>query len=147
MNPLTFIHAMVAPAVMISACGLLLLSLNNKYSLVVNRIRLLNAEFRSPQVSDSRRKCIKKQIKKLKVRMLLLKNSVLLYTVSVIFTVLTMIFIAAKEFFNLKLHFLIVFSFVLGVIFLLIGSLFAAREAILGYKIVADIEIKSTIDL
>ena len=40
------IQFMLAPAVMISACGLLLLGINNKYSLVVNRIRLLNEERR-----------------------------------------------------------------------------------------------------
>jgi len=40
------IQLMLAPAIMISACGLLLLSINNRYSLVVNRIRLLNEEKR-----------------------------------------------------------------------------------------------------
>ncbi len=40
------IQLMLAPGIMISACGLLLLGMNNKYSLVVNRIRLLNEEKR-----------------------------------------------------------------------------------------------------
>ena len=40
------IQLMLAPGIMISACGLLLLGMNNKYSLVVNRIRLLNEERR-----------------------------------------------------------------------------------------------------
>ena len=40
------IQGMLAPGLMISACGLLLLGMNNKYSLVVNRIRLLNEEKR-----------------------------------------------------------------------------------------------------
>jgi hypothetical protein len=38
------IQAMLAPGIMISACGLLLLGTNNKYSLVVNRIRVLEEE-------------------------------------------------------------------------------------------------------
>ncbi|HEX9739900.1 MAG TPA: DUF2721 domain-containing protein [Ignavibacteriaceae bacterium] len=38
------IQLMLAPGIMISACGLLLLGMNNKYSLVVNRIRILNEE-------------------------------------------------------------------------------------------------------
>ncbi|MBK8662785.1 MAG: DUF2721 domain-containing protein [Ignavibacteriales bacterium] len=38
------IQAMLAPGIMISACGLLILGMNNKYSLVVNRIRTLNEE-------------------------------------------------------------------------------------------------------
>jgi len=40
------IQLMLAPGIMISACGLLILGMNNKYSLVVNRIRLLNEEKR-----------------------------------------------------------------------------------------------------
>ena len=40
------IQAMLAPGLMISACGLLVLGMNNKYSIVVNRIRLLNEERR-----------------------------------------------------------------------------------------------------
>ena len=40
------IQAMLAPGIMISACGLLLLGMNNKYSLVVSRIRALADEKR-----------------------------------------------------------------------------------------------------
>ena len=40
------IQLMLAPGIMISACGLLILGINNKYSMVVNRIRLLNEERR-----------------------------------------------------------------------------------------------------
>ena len=46
LNAVQIIQLMLAPALMISACGLLLLGINNKYSLVVNRIRLLNEEKR-----------------------------------------------------------------------------------------------------
>ncbi|MBK8662836.1 MAG: DUF2721 domain-containing protein [Ignavibacteriales bacterium] len=42
----SLIQAMLAPGIMISACGLLILGMNNKYSLVVNRIRTLNEEKR-----------------------------------------------------------------------------------------------------
>lgn len=40
------IQLMISPAVMISACGLLLLGANAKYSNVLNRIRLINDEKR-----------------------------------------------------------------------------------------------------
>lgn len=46
LNTVSIIQLMLEPAVMISACGLLLLGMNNRYSLVVNRIRLLNEEKR-----------------------------------------------------------------------------------------------------
>ncbi|HAV24459.1 MAG: hypothetical protein A2X67_10465 [Ignavibacteria bacterium GWA2_55_11] len=40
------IQLILAPAVMINATGLLLLTVSNKYSLILNRIRLLNEEKR-----------------------------------------------------------------------------------------------------
>jgi len=40
------IQLMLAPAVMISACGLLLLGISNKYSSITNRLRILNEERR-----------------------------------------------------------------------------------------------------
>ena len=46
-NLLLLIQSMVAPAVMISACGLLLLSLTNKLGRVIDRIRDLNTEDRN----------------------------------------------------------------------------------------------------
>lgn len=40
------IQSMLAPGLMISVCGLLLLTTDNKYSFVTDRIRLLNEEKR-----------------------------------------------------------------------------------------------------
>ena len=40
------IQAILTPALMISACGLLLLGLNNRYAIVISRIRVLNDEKR-----------------------------------------------------------------------------------------------------
>jgi len=40
------IQAMLAPEVMVSACGLLLPGMNCRYSIIINRIRLLKQEGR-----------------------------------------------------------------------------------------------------
>ncbi len=45
-SAIQIIRAMLAPGVMVSACGLLLLGMNSRYSLIVNRIRLLTQEGR-----------------------------------------------------------------------------------------------------
>ncbi len=47
-----FISDMLAPAVMLSACGLFLLGLQNKYSNIINRIRELNEEKRELKLID-----------------------------------------------------------------------------------------------
>ncbi len=145
MNALSFIHAMVAPSVVISACGLLLLGMNNKYSLVVNRIRLLNAEYRSEECSSERRECIRIQIPELQKRMKLIKNAVWLYTLSVIFTVVAMILIAISELWDMELFYPVIVTFSVAVLFILVGSINAAQETRLGYKIITEIEINRSL--
>lgn len=74
---LGLVQSMVTPAVMISACGLLLLSISNKLARVVDRTRELNSEDRglSAEVDAVRRLSIRNQIDLLVRRALLLRNA------------------------------------------------------------------------
>lgn len=84
------IQLILAPAVMINACGLLLLATSNKYSSVLNRIRLLNDEKRklSKKAGEKnfeemqRLESLARQIEHLMARAKLVRNSVMSYTVS-----------------------------------------------------------------
>ena len=133
------IKGMLAPGIMISACGLLLLGLNNKYSLVVNRIRTLNNEFR--QLSDNnqdRRDCILTQLPLLIERMKIIRNAVWLYTVSIAMFLFS-IFSLAIYMLNGKTVFTTYFSLsllVIALITVLLGIIHAAKEVRLGYKII-----------
>ena len=72
------IQAMLSPAVMISACGLILLTLVPRLGRVIDRIRLLSAEKREIQKvegSSKRIQVIDQQIKILLKRSQLLKLS------------------------------------------------------------------------
>jgi uncharacterized membrane protein len=141
MNYLNLIKYMITPSVMISACGLLLLGINNKYSLVVNRIRLLHQELRNKNIENARKEIIIRQIPLLMDRMRLIKNAVWLYTISVIFFILTIIFIGFELVMDFDLSVFVISLFVIGVIGLLSGAIFSAEETRLGYKIVRDIEV------
>ena len=132
---------MISPAVMISACGLLLLSTNNKYSLVVNRIRLLNQELRSKELDIARKEVIKRQLPLLLKRMLYIKNAVWLYTLAVIFFVISIILIGVVYGLEIDVKTLVIISFLIGIISLLAGALYCAEETRLGYKIVREIEV------
>ncbi len=84
------IQGMLAPGLMISACGLLLLGMNNKYSLVVNRIRLLNEEKRKiihqekiEEIDSNRLSNIELQISHLIERISLVRNAVFSYSLAV----------------------------------------------------------------
>ena len=146
------IQLMLAPGIMISACGLLLLGMNNKYSLVVNRIRLLNEERRKAvnktddksfnYHENQRLESISMQISKLVYRVGLVRNAVLAYTAAVALFVLTSLFIGFSFLFDLtKLNSFITIIFLLGMISVLCGVIFAAYETYKGYEIV-NFEVK-----
>jgi hypothetical protein len=146
------IQLMLAPGIMISACGLLILGTNNKYSMVVNRIRLLNEERRRilGRISDKainleenvRIASISKQLQELGFRVRLVRNSVLSYTTAVALFVITSLSIGFEYYIGAEeLTFIVTILFLLGMISVLVGVTFGAYETIKGYKIV-EIEIK-----
>jgi len=148
LNAVQIIQLMLAPAVMISACGLLLLGINNKYSLVVNRIRLLNEEKRrliikigerTPNTDDNvRLESISIQIKSLVYRSRLVRNSVLSYTLGVALFVVTSLVLGISSVLSLgKLNFVIITTFLLGMCFVLLGVVYAGFETVKGYNIIS----------
>jgi len=153
LNAVQIIQLMVAPAVMISACGLLLLGINNKYSLVANRIRLLNeekrrlltkiAEGKHSTDDNIRVESTAIQINALVYRARLVRNSVLSYTTSVALFVLTSLLLGVSSFLSIgKLNYFITTTFLLGMVFVLVGVVFAGFETKKGYDIISY-EVKS----
>jgi len=153
LNALQIIQLMLAPAVMINACGLLLLGINNRYSLVVNRIRLLNEEKRrlmlkigekSPSLEDNiRLESIAVQIEALSFRAKLVRNCVLSYVTAVGLFVSTSLVLGISSVLSLsKLNFLIITTFLLGMISVIVGIIFAGYEAKKGFDIIS-FEVKS----
>jgi VIT1/CCC1 family predicted Fe2+/Mn2+ transporter len=143
------IQIMLAPAIMISACGLLLLGMNNKYSLVVNRIRLLNEERRRLRTEEEiksnkkkRHKSIELQISKLNYRISLIRNAVFSYSLAVAFYIISSLLIGLNQQNSYTgLSWAVIITFLAGMLFVLAGIIFAALEVWKGYKIV-QIEIK-----
>jgi len=141
------IQLMLAPGIMISACGLLLLGMNNKYSLVVNRIRTLNEERRRAlhklgelELSlqeNVRFESITKQLERLTYRVGLVRNAVLSYTIAVALFVITSLLIGFSYLFDItRMNSFITGIFLLGMVSVLVGVSFAAYETYKGYAIV-----------
>lgn len=143
------IQIMLAPGIMISACGLLLLGMNNKYSLVVNRIRLLNEERRKLRYQDSenqiRHKSIDLQITKLNYRIWLVRNAVFSYSLAVALFILSSFLIGLHHVNDLHgFSWPVILTFLAGMICVFAGIVFAALEVWKGFKIVQiEIEDKS----
>ncbi len=148
MTIITIIQSMLAPGIMISACGLLLLGMNNKYSLIVQRIRILNEEKRKfiLQASDKhfvyeeevRLKSIATQLTLLHFRAKLVRNAVFSYSVAVGLFVFTSLIIGLA--FALKIEYfesIIIACFSLGMLCVLTGIFFAGFETLRGYQIIS----------
>lgn len=143
------IQIMLAPGIMISACGLLILGMNNKYSLVVNRIRLLNDErrrLRSEEEDKSnkkkRHKSIEIQIVHLNYRIILVRNAVFSYSLAVAFFIISSLLIGLYQINSvIVVNWAVIVCFLAGMIFVFAGIVFAAFEVWKGYKIV-QIEIR-----
>jgi len=150
-EPVEFIQSMLAPGIMISACGLLLLGMNNKYSIVVGRIRLLDEEIRrykkshlTDQLTDSelvRMKNISLQVGKLFYRIKIIRNAVVFYSMAVGFFIISSLLIGYQLLTENEILSFVLFCFLAGMLSVLIGIYFAVSEMFKAYQIVA-IEVK-----
>ncbi len=152
-NPtvIQLIQWILAPAVMINACGLLFLATSNKYSMVLNRIRLLNEEKRklAKKLAEAhfeetlRLESLVRQIGQLMDRGKLLRNSVMCYTGAIALFILTSLLIGGGFFSAmLRSNVLIAASFLLGMATAFVGVLYSFLDAKRGYEIVRfDVQV------
>lgn len=152
MTVVEIIQSMLAPGIMISACGLLLLGMNNKYSMVVNRVRVLDEEIRKllmyseesdlKSMQEVRLQSLKKQTGKLAFRIKLVRNAVIAYSVAVAFFIATCLTIGLAFVLNkLDISGIIILLFLLGMISVFTGIVYACLETLKGYQVV-QIEIQ-----
>lgn len=142
------IQAILAPALGISAVGLLLLALYNRYSTIINRIRLISEERRRylKQLADDkdlsytdniRYVSISRQVEELLVRSRLVRNGILSLQVAIGLFVLTSVAIAFNIAFESDvMKSLPLLLFICGMVAVFCGVLWAALEVRRSYKIV-----------
>jgi VIT1/CCC1 family predicted Fe2+/Mn2+ transporter len=147
------IQLMLSPAVMISACGLLLLGANTKYSNVLNRIRLLNDEKRRLVIKTAdhgttpeenvRIESTSRQMHRLNARAKLVRNSVISYTIAAGFFVISSLLIGLALFVGfVEINYISTSAFLVGMVMVFIGIIFGVLESRKGYEIV-QLEIKA----
>lgn len=138
------IGQVLAPTIMISACGLMLLGLQNKYSNIIDRIRTLNNERRSlrgiqlDEIKRKRRDSIEQQIPRLLERAKLEKNAILYMYIGVLFFVLTSVFIGIDILFRdfIKLESLTSALFMIGLACVFYAAVNAYLEIRNAYDII-----------
>jgi len=140
------IKAMLAPGLMISACGLLVLGMNNKYSLVISRFRALEDEKRhlikhqkentlKPD-EEIRLHSVNQQINKLASRIRLVRNAVICYSIAVGFFILSSFTIGFHMIYSNNVSLITLLLFLAGMSSVLVGICFASSETWKGYKII-----------
>jgi hypothetical protein len=148
------IQAILAPAVMITGVALLLLTLNARHSVVVNRIRLLDDEKRFlakklrkegklDDTENERLESIENQLDLLLPRLAYVRNGMLCHMLSVLFFVLTSFSIALGYFsFSTGLtQTMINVTFIAGMLLVLCGVAFLSVEIYVSYRVIL-IEVK-----
>jgi len=139
------IQLILAPAVMINACGLLLLATSNKYSSVLNRIRLLNDEKRKlikkageKNFEETQRlESLARQIDQLMRRAKLVRDAVMCYTGAIALFILTSLLIGFSFLIRgFQSDSAIMIAFLAGMVTILAGVVFSFLDAKRGYEIV-----------
>lgn len=139
---------MVSPAVMVSACGLMLLGLGNKYARVVDRIRSFAAEIRvirklgaaAVAADTERMHGLNLQIPDLFRRGRLLRNAVLFYHTAISLFVACSIGIPMARF--AVPTWLPLVLFCAGMASVLAATILAWRETLLSFRLI-NLEISS----
>lgn len=142
------IQAILAPALGISAVGLLLLSLSNRYSTIINRIRLLNDEKRrySRQIGEKgdllypdniRFMSISKQTEELLIRSRFVRNAILFLQGAIGLFVLSSVTIALNLFMTAETFKTVpLIVFIVGMCCVLIAVIYYGMDVYRSYKII-----------
>ena len=137
MNPLTILTAMITPAVLISACGSMILSTSTRLGRVVDRVRILSEKLEEisnhPQQTDSireRQAAIFEQLDKLTSRARILQRCMVTFYLSAGAFVATSVAIGIVSVVNRPAYTLApVICGLIGALFLFYGSMLLIFEA------------------
>jgi hypothetical protein len=141
------IQLILAPGVMINACGLLLLSISSKFTTVLNRIRALTEEKRKlisragdqdfSRMEGRRLESVTRQITGLMTRAQLIRNAVSCYFCGVGLFVVTSLTIGIDYFAQVPvLRLLSLGTFLTGMITVFLGVVFGVRDTFKGFDVV-----------
>jgi len=148
MTAIQAIQAILAPAVGISAVGLLLLGLSNRYSAIISRIRQLNDERRrfSRQIADqqelsytdnARFMNIRKQTEELLRRSRTVRNSILAMQAAIALFVLTSVGIGLSLIMGREFDAVVpLVIFLVGMLAVFVGITYSGMDVYRSFRVV-----------
>ncbi len=133
-SAIAVLTAMITPAVLISACGSMILSTSSRLGRVVDRVRALSERWEEdkeeqPAVSPERQAVIFEQLDKLTSRSRLLQRSMVAFYLALGMFVATSVAIGVMAFINPRYNIIPVILGLAGACFLFYGSMLLIFEA------------------
>jgi hypothetical protein len=133
-SAIAVLTAMITPAVLISACGSMILSTSSRLGRVVDRVRALSDRWEEdkeerPAVSPERQAVIFEQLDKLTSRARLLQRSMVAFYLALGMFVATSVAIGVMAFTNPRYNIIPVILGLAGACFLFYGSMLLIFEA------------------
>ena len=120
--------ASIAPVIVISGVGLLLLSITNRYGRAIDRARALMRELDQTEATSPRRANLAEQLRHTYHRAHLLRASMVSGALSILFVALMILSLFAEQVFGLQRDFLALPFFTLCLLSLLICIYYTIRD-------------------
>ncbi len=136
------LSASIAPVIVISGVGLLLLSMTNRYGRAIDRARALMRELRQCESGGVRFRLVEQQLRVTHRRARLLRASVIFGMCSIAFVSLMILSLFAEQVFALHRDFLALPLFALSLIALVASMFYAIRDITVSLRAL-DLQIAS----
>jgi len=120
--------ASIAPVIVISGVGLLLLSISNRYGRAIDRVRLLARDLSESDPESARRRHLTEQLRLMNSRAHMLKHSMLYASVCIFFVSLTILSLFAEHLLGLQRDFLALPFFALCLVSLVVSMYHSIRD-------------------
>jgi hypothetical protein len=120
--------ASIAPVIVISGVGLLLLSITNRYGRAIDRARLLARELEESDVESARRRHLSDQLRHTNQRAHVLRSSMLYASSSIFFVSLTVLSLFAEQLMTLQKDFIALPFFALCLLSLVVSMYYSIRD-------------------
>ena len=120
--------ASIAPVIVISGVGLLLLSISNRYGRAIDRVRLLARDLSESDPESARRRHLMEQLRLTNDRAHILKRSMLYSSVCIFFVSLTILSLFAEQLIGLQRDFLALPFFALCLMALVVSMYYSIHD-------------------
>jgi hypothetical protein len=143
MNPhaTDLINSMLLPGILIISAAILLFSTNSKYSIIVNRIRVLKEEkgrlISGKEKNETQMSNVELQLHHLIQRISMVRITIVSYSASMVFFIVSCVLISIRLQPSIDAYYFLTISFIFaGLLGIVNGVVFSVIEMFKGYRIV-----------